>query len=65
MHPSMHLGERDKAEIPQKKDDRQVDRFHGKSGTQQSTTTKIQRNLNLSIKTPKKMTDEHTSRQQI
>jgi hypothetical protein len=44
---------------------RQADRFHGKSGTQKGTTTEILRNSNLSIKTPKKSTDEQTSRQQI
>jgi hypothetical protein len=50
---------------PAKKDDRQADRFHGKSGTQKGTTTEILRNPNLLIKTPKKSTDEQTSRQQI
>jgi hypothetical protein len=54
------------AEIPQKKkDDRQADRFHGKSGTQKGTTMEILRNQNLLIKTPKKLTDEQSSRQQI
>jgi hypothetical protein len=64
---SLHASWRDKAEIlpKKKKDDRQVDRFHVKSGTQKGTTTEILRNPNLSIKTPKKLTDEQTSRQQI
>jgi hypothetical protein len=51
---SLHASWRDKAEIPQKKiDNRQADRFHGKSGTQEGTTTEILRNPNLLIKTPK------------
>jgi hypothetical protein len=63
---SLHASWRDKAEIPpKKKDDRQADRFHGKSGTQKGTTMEILRNPNLSIKIPQKMTDEQTSRQQI
>jgi hypothetical protein len=63
---SLYTSWRYKAEIPpQKKDDRQADRFHGKSGTQKGTTMEILRNPNLSIKTPKKSTDEQTSRQQI
>jgi hypothetical protein len=63
---SLHTSWRDKAEIPpKKKDDRQADRLYGKSGTQKCTTTEILRNPNLSIKTPKKSTDEQTSRQQI
>ncbi len=53
------------AEILPKKDDRWADGFHGKSGTQQGTTTGILRNPNLAIKTPKNFTNEQTSRQQI
>ncbi len=34
-------------------------------GHKKGTTTEILRNPNLSIKTPKKSTDEQTSRQQI
>jgi hypothetical protein len=34
-------------------------------GRKKGTTTEILRNPNLSIKTPKKSTDEQTSRQQI
>jgi hypothetical protein len=34
-------------------------------GHKKGTTTEILRNPNLSIKTPKKLTDEQTSRQQI
>jgi hypothetical protein len=62
---SLQASWRDKAEILPKKDDRQADSFHGKSGTQKGTTTEILRNPNLSMKTPKKSTDEQTSRQQI
>jgi hypothetical protein len=63
---SLHASWREKAKIPpKKKDDRQADRFHGKSRTRKGTTTEILRNPNLSIKTPKKLTDEQTSRQQI
>jgi hypothetical protein len=64
MHPSTHLRET-KQKSRKKKDDRQANRFHGKSRTQKGTTTEIPRNPNLLIKTPKKLTDEQTSRQQI
>jgi hypothetical protein len=62
---SLHASLRDKANSHQKKDNREGDRFHGKSGTQKDTTTEILRNPNLLIKSPKKLTDEQTSRQQI
>jgi hypothetical protein len=63
---SLQASWRGKAEIlPKKKDDRQADRFHGKSGTQKGTIMEILRNPNLLIKTPKKSSDEQTSRQQI
>ncbi len=65
MHPSTHLGETKQKSCPKRKNNRQADKFHGKSGTQKGTTTEILRNPNLSIKTPKKLTDEQTSRQQI
>jgi hypothetical protein len=35
---SLHASWRDKAEIPPKKNNRQADRFHGKSITQKGTT---------------------------
>ncbi len=56
-----------RAEIPPKKktDDRQADRFHVNPGHKKAQQREILRNPNLLIKTPKKMTDEQTSRQQI
>ncbi len=61
----MHLGETKQKSRQKKEDDRQADRFHGKSGIQKGTTTEIPRKSNLLIRTPKKSTDEQTSRQQI
>jgi hypothetical protein len=51
-------------EKKKKKTDKQTD-FMVNPRHKKDTTTEILRNPNLSIKTPKKLTDEQTSRQQI
>jgi hypothetical protein len=65
MYRQSKLAARVAMEDAKKKDDRQADRFHGKSRTQKGTTAEILRNPNRLIKTLKKSTDEQTNRQQI